>query len=121
MGSLLHEYLKAYVAKDNWATIFRKTLEIHLSKIFPDVVIHFGAGSFMIDSRSHCEQSEERPKAFSEVWYEVVYEVPLPDGEQYLVMWIPSCDSWNGFFLSDEEAEQVRDVLKRVFSLPVSE
>jgi hypothetical protein len=117
MGSLLYEYLKAYVAKEKWAAVLKKTLEIHLSKIFPDVVIHFGAGSFMIDSRSHCEQSEERPKAFSEVWYEVVYEVPLPDGEQYLVMWMPGCDSWSGFFLSDEEAEQVKDVLQDVFNL----
>jgi hypothetical protein len=119
MGSLLHEYLKAYVAKENWATIFRKALEMHLAKIFPDVEVYFDSyeNRFIVNSRSHCDPSSDRLKPFSQVWYEVAYEVPLPDGEQHLAMWTPKCDSWNGFFLSDEEAEQVKDVLKDVFNL----
>jgi len=119
MGSLLHEYLKAYVAKDNWATIFRKALEMHLAKIFPDVEVYFDSyeNRFIVNSRSHCNPSSDRPKPFSQVWYEVAYEILLPDGEQHLAMWTPKCDSWNGFFLSDEEAEQVEDVLKDVFNL----
>jgi hypothetical protein len=119
MGSLLYEYLKAYVAKENWAAVLKKTLEIHLAKIFPDVVVYFDSceNLFIVDSRSHCDQSTERPNAFSDVWYEVAYEILLPEGERHLAMWTPGCDSWNGFFLSDGEVEQVKDVLKDVFNL----
>jgi hypothetical protein len=119
MGSLLHEYLKAYVTKEEWTAVLKKTLESHLSKIFPDVVIYFDSyeNRFIVDSSSHCDPSIDRPKPFSQVWYEAAYEIPFPNGEQHLAMWIPGCDSWNGFFLSDEEAEKVKDILNRVFNL----
>jgi hypothetical protein len=121
MSSILHEYLKAYVAKEESATVLKKTLESHLSKIFADVVVYFDSyeNRFIVDSHSHCDPSVDRPKPFSQVWYEVVYEIPLPDGEQHLAMWVPGCDSWNGFFLSDEEAKQVKDILEDVFNLSV--
>jgi hypothetical protein len=123
MSFLLHEYLKAYVAKEEWATVLKKTLESHLSKIFPDVVVYFDSceNRFIVNSRSHCDPSIDRSKLFSQVWYEAAYEIPFPNGEQHLTMWMPGCDSWNGFFLSDEEAEQVKDVLKRVLSWQVNE
>jgi len=123
MSSLLHEYLKAYVAKEEWATVLKKTLESHLSEIFPDVVVYFDSyeNRFIINSRSHCDPSIDRSKLLSQVWYEAAYEISFPDEGQHLAMWMPGCDSWNGFFLSDEEAEKVKDVLKRVFNSPINE
>jgi hypothetical protein len=121
MSSLLYEYLKADAAKRKWTTILQNTLEYHLSKIFPDVTVYFDPcrNRFVFDLSSHHERSQDRSIPFCDVWYKILYTIQFPDKEQFLPLRRANCGSWFGFFLSDEEAEQVKDILEDVFNLSV--